>query len=108
MASDLRAVDALRHLRQRRNAVVVCADEAGDYEAARGELEALDAELVVEREPGPLSARLGRPSVAVCDRWLEVVLHAERPSLDDVLAELRLVEHSCPECPQGFAGAEQA
>jgi hypothetical protein len=101
---DLRSLSELWHLRQRRNAVIACLDDPSEYESARPQLDALDAELVVDREPGRLSERLGRPSVTVCDRYLEVGLHAERPSVDAVLDEIRLYEVSCPECPQGFAG----
>ena len=100
---DLRAVPELWHLRQRRHSVIACLDDATEYEAARHALEALDTELIVEREPGPLSRRLGRPSVTVCDRYLEVGLRDERPPVERVLAEIRLYEVSCPECPQGFA-----
>jgi hypothetical protein len=100
---DLRSVPELWHLRQRRHAVIVCLDEPAEYERIRGELAGLDAELVVERDPGPLSKRLGRPSVTVCDRYLEVGMRAERPPVERVLDELRLYEVSCPECPQGFA-----
>ena len=42
----LRHVVALRPLRGRRAAVVVCADDPADYEACRDELFALDAQLV--------------------------------------------------------------
>jgi hypothetical protein len=100
---DLRDTPELWHLRQRAHAVVVCMDDPAEYESARAELAALDAELIVEREPGPLSRRLGRPSVTVCDRYLEVGLAGERPPVEHVLAEIRLYEVSCPECPQGFA-----
>lgn len=98
--SDLRAVPALWPLRQRRNVVIACLEDPAPYEALRPRLAELEAELVVEREPGPLSAELGRPSVAVCDRYLDVVLHSERPPVEDVLAALTFVELSCPECPQ--------
>ena len=101
--ADLRSVAALWHLRQRRHAVIACVDDPSEYEGARAELAALEAELVVEREPGPLSERLGRPSVTVCDRYLEVGFTAERPPVERVLDEIRLYEVSCPECPQGFA-----
>ena len=100
---DLRSAPALWHLRQRRHAVIACLDDPSEYERARPELEALEAELVIEREPGPLSERLGRPSVTVCDRYLEVGFTAERATVRRVLDEVRLYELSCPECPQGFA-----
>jgi hypothetical protein len=100
---DLRSIPALWHLRQRRHAVIACLDDPSEYERARAELEALETELVLEREPGPLSERLGRPSVTVCDRYLEIGFTAERPPVERVLEEIRLYEISCPECPQGFA-----
>jgi hypothetical protein len=99
---DLRDVEILRPLRGRRLAVVACVDDAAALEALRPALAELEAELVVELEPGRLSARLGRPSVTVCDRWLEVV--ARDPA--DVLAELRHAACCCEECPQ--AGVEWA
>jgi hypothetical protein len=101
--ADLRSIPSLWHLRQRRHVVIACTDDPSQYETARPELDALEAELVVEREPGPLSERLGRPSVTVCDRYLEVGFTAERPPVERVLDEVRLYEVSCPECPQGFA-----
>jgi hypothetical protein len=97
---NLRAIPALQHLRQRRNAVVVCSDDPEPYEAARSAFDRLNAELIVERAPGPLSSVLDRPSVTVCDRHLEVALHERAPSLERVIAELELLEMSCPECPQ--------
>jgi hypothetical protein len=100
---DLRSAPALWHLRGRRHAVVVCRDEAGEYEAARAELAALRAELVVEREAGPLSAALGRPAVAVVDRYGTVGLHEEHPPLARVFGELEGFELACPECgPQAW------
>lgn len=66
--SHLRGVPALRPLRGHNPAVVVCLDDPTAYEARADELAALDAKLIVEREPGDLSARLGRPSVTICDR----------------------------------------
>ena len=83
--------------------MIACLDDPSEYESAREQLDALDAELVVEREPGPLSERLGRPSVTVCDRYLEVGVSGESIPLERVLDEVRLYEVSCPECPQGFA-----
>lgn len=98
--SDLRAVPQLWPHRQRRNVVIACLDDPAEYESARPALSALDAELIVERRPGALSGLLGRPSVTVCDRFLDVRLQAERPTLAAVLDELHLIEYSCPECPQ--------
>jgi hypothetical protein len=100
---DLRSVPALWPLRGRRHAVVVCRDDAAEYEAARAELAALRAELVVEPEAGPLSAVLGRPAVAVVDRYGTVALREERPLLARVLTELEGFELACPECgPQAW------
>lgn len=94
----MRSLPQLWPLRQRRHVVVACLDDPDEYEAARGELAGLRAELVVERDPGPLSAALGRPAVVVADRFGTVGLHAERPPLREVLTELELFELSCPEC----------
>jgi hypothetical protein len=104
VVSDLRDVPALWPLRGRRVAVIACVDDPAPYEARRAELAALEAELVVEAEPGELSPRLGRPSVTVCDRWLEVAERAEAPPPDDVVAAARRLDCSCEECPQ--AGVE--
>jgi hypothetical protein len=82
---------------------MACLDDPSAYEAARADIEALGAELLVERVPGPLSERLGRPSVTVCDRYLDVGLRGRRPPIESVLDEVRLYEVACPECPQGFA-----
>jgi hypothetical protein len=98
--SHLRGIPALRPLRGHHPAVVVCLDDPAPYEQRAAELEALDARLVVERTPGDLSARLGRPSVTVCDRFLEVELHAELVSPDDVVKTVRWLEMRCEECPQ--------
>jgi hypothetical protein len=96
----LRGIPALRPLRGRHPAVVVCLDNPTMYEQRREELAQLDAELVIEHEPGPLSARLGRPSVTVCDRYLEVALHAEHVPVDEVISMVRWLEMRCEECPQ--------
>ena len=98
--THLRDVAALRPLRGHHPLVVVCLDDAAAYEERRAELAGLDAELLVESEPGPLSARLGRPSVTVCDRFLEVALHADHAEPDAVLAIVRWLEMRCEECPQ--------
>ncbi len=104
----LRAIPALRPLRGRRPAVVVCLDDPGPFERRRGELLALDAELVVEREPGALSARLGRPSVTVCDRYLEVALHGAHLDPDTVVKTVRWLEIRCEECPQSGVDMRQS
>jgi hypothetical protein len=96
----LRGIPALRRLRGRHPAVVVCLDDPAMYEQRREELTRLDAELVIEHAPGRLSARLGRPSVTVCDRYLEVALHAEHVPLDEVISMVRWLEMRCEECPQ--------
>jgi hypothetical protein len=96
----LRAIPALMPLRGRHPAIVVCLDDATAYEERREEIVALDAKLVVEREPGDLSARLGRPSVTVCDRYLEVALHAEHVEPDEAIKLVRWLEMRCEECPQ--------
>ena len=96
----LRGIPALRSLRGHHPAVVVCRDDATPYEERAAELEQLDARLVVESEPGPLSARLGRPSVTVADRFLEVELHAEHIAPEEVVATVRWLESRCEECPQ--------
>jgi hypothetical protein len=101
--ADLRSLPALWPLRGRRHAVVVCRSDAREYEASRAEFAAFRAELVVETEAGPLSAALGRPAVAVVDRYGTVALHEERPPLARVLAELEGFELACPECgPQAW------
>jgi hypothetical protein len=98
--SHLRGIPALRPLRGHHPAVVVCLDDSAPYEQRREELDALGAKLVVEREPGELSGRLGRPSVTVCDRFLEVELHAEEVSPDEAVTTVRWLEMRCEECPQ--------
>ena len=95
---NVRSLPALWPLRQRRHVVVACLDDPAEYESARDELDELRAELVLEREPGPLSAALGRPAVVVAYRFGTVGLRAERPSVRDVLTELERFELSCPEC----------
>jgi hypothetical protein len=98
--SHLRGIPALRPLRGHHPAVVVCLDDPSAYEARAEELAALDAKLVVEREPGDLSARLGRPSVTVCDRFLEVELHAPDIAPEEAVKTVRWLEIRCEECPQ--------
>jgi hypothetical protein len=90
-------------LRQRRHVVVVCLDDAAPLEAARGQLEDLRAELVVEREAGLLSASLGRPSVTVASRFGRVGWQGEDADLRRVLEALETFELACPECgPQAW------
>jgi len=96
----LRNIRSLQALRGRRAAVVVCLDDPAAFETERAALHALDADLVVEREPGELSARLGRPSVTVCDRWLEVAVHDEDVAPEEAVKLVRWLESRCEECPQ--------
>lgn len=96
----LRHIPSLRFLRGRQPAVVVCLDDPAAYESRRDELCTLDAHLVVEREPGELSARLGRPSVTVCDRFLEVALHDADIDPEEAVKTVRWLEMRCEECPQ--------
>ena len=98
--THLRGISALRPLRGRHPAVIVCLDDPAAFESRRAELTALDAKLVIEREPGPLSARLGRPSVTVADRYLEVALHGADLDPDEVVKNVRWLEIRCEECPQ--------
>ena len=97
---DLRGTPALRRLYGRKHVVIVCRDDPSDFEAAAGQLAAVNAVLVVEREPGPLSARLGRPSVSACDRYLDVGLHAENATVAHVVEAARGFDMRCEECPQ--------
>lgn len=100
---DVRSLTPLWSLRQRRHAVIVCVDDPGRYESARAFFTALNAELVVERAPGPLSRALGRPSVTVADRYGTVGLAAASAPVDAILRELESFELACPECgPQAW------
>ena len=96
----LRGIPALRPLRGRHPAVVVCLDDPAGFEEREAELVALDARLIVEREAGDLSARLGRPSVTVADRYLEVAVQGEDVAPDDAVKTVRWLEIRCEECPQ--------
>ena len=98
--AHLRGIPSLRPLRGHHPVVVVCLDDPAAYEQRREELAALDARLVVEQEPGELSARIGRPSVTVCDRFLEVALQGEQVSPDEAVSTVRWLEMRCEECPQ--------
>lgn len=99
-AGHLRGNPALRRFYGRSPVVVACTDDAEELEALVAELGRLGAELVVEREPGPLSAVLGRPSVTVCDRYLDVQLHVPRPPSATVLSTVLRSQVRCEECPQ--------
>jgi hypothetical protein len=98
--THLRGIPALRPLRGRHPAVVVCMDDPAAFESRREELAGLGAKLVVEREPGELSARLGRPSVTVGDRYLEVALQRPDVGPDEAVDTVRWLEIRCEECPQ--------
>ncbi len=98
--THLRDIPALRPLRGRHPAVVVCLDDPAPYEERADELAGLDARLVVERDAGDLSARLGRPSVTVSDRYLEVALHEAQVAPAEVVKLVRWLEMRCEECPQ--------
>ncbi|HSK16164.1 MAG TPA: hypothetical protein VK915_08345 [Gaiellaceae bacterium] len=102
----VRDLPALWPFRQRRHVVVVCLDDPAGLLAARAEIEARGAALVVEARAGPLSAALGRPSLTVADRFGTVTLCAPAASAAEVLAELDAFELSCPECgPKAWGGA---
>lgn len=94
----LRGVAALRPFRGRQVVVVVCCDEPSAYESRAPELEEMGAKLVVEREHGALSDRLGRPSITVCDRYLDVMLSEQQPEPDEIVSTVRWIEMGCEEC----------
>ena len=96
----LRGITTLRPLRGHHPAVVVCLDDPAAFEQRAEELARLDARLIVESESGPLSQRLGRPSVTVCDRFLEVSLHGADITPEEAVANVRWLEMRCEECPQ--------
>ncbi len=101
--ANVRALAPLWHLRQRRHAVVACLDDPSALEEARRRIEALGGALVVERDPGPLSAALGRPSVTVASRFGEIGWRGEHAVLSRVVSELESFELACPECgPQAW------
>ena len=99
----MRSLRPLWHLRQRRHAVVACLDEPGELEAVGEALAELRAELVLEREPGPLSAVLGWPSVTVASRFGTIAWQGRRPDVPRILSALEGFELECPECgPQAW------
>jgi hypothetical protein len=100
---NVRALAPLWHLRQRRHAVIVCLDDPGPLEELRAELAGLRAELVLEREPGPLSDALGRPSVTVASRYGRIGWSGRTADPARVLEALETFELACPECgPQAW------
>jgi hypothetical protein len=100
---DVRSLPAFRPHRQRRHVVIVCVDDADEYAAAREDFAAMNAELLLEDGPGPLSRSLGRPSVTVADRFGSIGLRAPRAPVDRILRALEGFELACPECgPQAW------
>jgi len=100
---DVRALEPLWHLRQRRHVVVACVDDATQFDALRDALVELRAELVVEPEPGPLSAALGRPSVTVASKFGKIGWRGGAVDPARVLEALETFELACPECgPQAW------
>ena len=97
---SLRGTRAMRPMYGRKHVVIVCDEDPSTFEAAANQLRAMNAALVVEREPGPLSAVLGRPSVTACDRYLDVGLRAEHAEVSRVIEALRGFDMRCEECPQ--------
>ena len=101
--ANVRALQPLWHLRQRRNAVIACLDDVRELDAAAPILAGLNAELVVERDPGPLSRALGRPSVTVASRFGEIGWRGDAVDVARIVEELESFELACPECgPQAW------
>lgn len=100
---NVRALAPLWHLRQRRHAVVACIDDARELDDLRDDLAALRAELVIEEQPGPLSAALGRPSVTVASKFGRIGWRGRAVDRRRMLEALETFELSCPECgPQAW------
>jgi hypothetical protein len=100
---NVRDLPLLWPYRQRRHIVVACVEDARSLDTLQSQIERLGGVLVVEKEPGPLSRRLGRPSVTVADRFGTVGLKAVEIAPERILAELEAFELSCPECgPQAW------
>ncbi len=98
---DLRGVGTLSRHRGRHPVVIVCREDAERWAQHRDELHELDAELVLEPTAGSISRELGRPMVAVCNRYLDVTLAAPDLSYDtEVRVELAHLGVRCEECPQ--------
>lgn len=101
--ADIRSLEPLWRLRQRRHVVVVCGVDPGPYAVLAEEMSGLGAELVLETGAGPLGDALGRPSVTVADRFGTVGLHAQTTEPRQVLAVLESFALACPECgPQAW------
>jgi hypothetical protein len=102
-APNVRALEPLWHLRQRRHVVVACIDDPAELEVAGAQIAGLGAEVVVERAAGPLSAALGRPSVTVASRFGRVGWRGEGVDLARIVEALEAFELACPECgPQAW------
>ena len=100
---NVRALEPLWHLRQRRHAVIACLDDPSALDELRPQLEDLRAELVVEAQPGPLSAALGRPSVTVASKFGRIGWRGSEPSPVPMLEALEAFELACAECgPQAW------
>lgn len=100
---NVRGLAPLWHLRQRRHAVIACLDDVAPLEELRAELDDLRAVLVVEREPGPLSQALGRPSVTVASKYGRIGWRGDSAQRERVLEALETFELACPECgPQAW------
>jgi hypothetical protein len=100
---NVRALAPLWPYRQRRHVVVACLDDARSLEEMVDDLAELRAELVLEREPGPLSTALGRPSVTVASRYGRIGWHGDEIDRARVLEALETFELACPECgPQAW------
>ena len=100
---NVRGLAPLWHLRQRRHAVIACLDDVAPLEDLRAELDDLRAVLVVEREPGPLSHALGRPSVTVASKYGRIGWRGDSAQRERVLEALETFELACPECgPQAW------
>lgn len=100
---EVRGLPALWPFRQRRHVVVACMDDPFPLQREQARLADLRAALVVEQQPGPLSAALGRPSVTVVSRFGQVGWRGREADVDRVLRELEAFELACPECgPQAW------
>jgi hypothetical protein len=100
---NVRGLAPLWHLRQRRHAVIACLDDVAPLEELLAELDDLRAVLVVEREPGPLSQALGRPSVTVASKYGRIGWRGDSAQRERVLEALETFELACPECgPQAW------